>query len=62
MHSSSGGGCIANKIEAVKGVGGMADFFTHKNVPTWHDKKQSQAKRHKKEEFRKMIKREKETE
>ncbi len=43
---------IAHKIEAVQGVRGLADFFTHKNVLNWYDKAKSREWRHKREEFR----------
>ncbi len=46
---SSGGEYIAQKREVVKGVRGLANFFTHKNVLDWCEKKKSQERRHKKE-------------
>ncbi len=43
-------------MEAVQGVRGLADFFTHENVLDWCEKEKSQERRHKKEEFRKKNK------
>jgi hypothetical protein len=48
--------CIAHKREAVQGVQGLADFFTHKNVLNWYDKAKSLERRHKKKELRKRYK------
>ncbi len=42
------GGCTAHRREAVQGVRGLADFFTHKNVLDWCDKEKSQERRRKK--------------
>jgi hypothetical protein len=50
------GECIAHKREAVQGVRGWADYFTHKNVLSWYYKAKSWERRHKKEEFKKRKK------
>ncbi len=50
------GDCLAHKREAVQGVRGLADIFTHKNVVSWYDKAKSRERRHKKTEFRKKNK------
>ncbi len=50
------GECIAHMREAVQGVRGLADFFTHKNVLVGCEKRRSRERRHKKEGFRKKNK------
>ncbi len=50
------GECIAYKREAVQGVRGLTDFFTHNNVLNWYDKAKRWERRHNKEEFRKRNK------
>jgi hypothetical protein len=52
MHFSSGGSALPITSEAVEGVGGLADFLTHKYVLTLYDTAKSREMRHKKEQFR----------